>query len=106
MKYTIELPTGTVSGTLNHLEMKKFELGVQENGLPQTAKATFEPEKQFDIGAGKGNPVTKEIHGGIVGIILDGRGRPFDLSTLSEDERVKHLKEWMTELDIYPAGKF
>ncbi len=106
MKYTIELPTGTVSGTLNHLEMKKFELGLQENGLPQMAKATFEPEKNFDIGAGKGQPLTKELHGGVVGIILDGRGRPFDLSTLSEDDRVKYLKEWMTELDIYPAGKF
>ncbi len=106
MKYTIELPTGTVTGTLKHLEMKKLELGVQENGLPQTAKATFEPEKNFDVGAGKGIPVTKEIHGGVVGIILDGRGRPFDLSTLSEDDRVSYLKRWMTELDIYPQGKF
>ncbi|HDL01294.1 MAG TPA: methylaspartate mutase, partial [candidate division Zixibacteria bacterium] len=105
MKYTIELPSGTVSGTLNYLEMKKFELGVQENGLPETAKATFEPDKHFDIGAGKGTPVTKEIHGGVVGIILDGRGRPFDLSTLSEDDRVKYLKAWMTELDIYPTDK-
>ncbi|KAA3636911.1 MAG: methylaspartate mutase [Calditrichaeota bacterium] len=106
MKYTIELPTGTVSGTLNSLEMKKFELGIQENGLPQTAKAIFEPEKNFDLGSGKGAKVTKEIHGGVVGIILDGRGRPFDLSTLSEDARVTHLKEWMTELNIYPEGKF
>ncbi len=105
MKYTIELPSGTVTGTLNHLEMKKFELGVQENGLPETAKATFEPEKNFDVGAGKGIPVTKEIHGGVVGIILDGRGRPFDLSTLSEDDRVSYLKKWMTELDIYPMEK-
>lgn len=106
MKYTIELPDGKVNGTLNHLEMKKFELGIQENGLPYIVKATFEPEKHFDVGAGKGVPVTREIHGGVVGIILDGRGRPFDLSTLSEDDRVKYLKEWMTELDIYPAGKF
>ena len=86
--------------------MKKFDLGVQENGLPQVVKATFEPDKNFDIGAGKGNPVTKEIHGGVVGVILDGRGRPFDLSTLSEDDRVKYLKEWMTEMNIYPEGKF
>lgn len=105
MKYTIELPSGTVSGTLNYLEMKKFELGVQENGLPETAKATFEPDKHFDVGAGKGTLVTKEIHGGVVGVILDGRGRPFDLSTLSEDDRVKYLKAWMTELDIYPTDK-
>lgn len=105
MKYTIELPTGTVSGTLNHLEMKLFKLGIQENGLPQIVKATFEPEKAYDLGAGKGTKITKDIHGGVVGIILDGRGRPFDLSTLSEDDRVKYLKEWMIELNIYPEDK-
>ena len=105
MKYTIELPTGTVSGTLEYLEMKRFELGVQENGLPMTAKATLEPERGYDVGAGKGNKVVKELHGGVVGILLDGRGRPFDLSTLSEDDRVKYLRKWMTELNIYPADK-
>jgi hypothetical protein len=41
----------------------------------------------------------------VVGIILDGRGRPFDLSTLNEADRVAYLKKWMTELDIYPADK-
>lgn len=103
MKYSIELPTGTVSGELKHLEMKKFDLGIQENGLPHKVMATFEPERNFDLGAGKGAKVTKELHGGVVGIVLDGRGRPFDLSTLSEDDRVKYLKEWMKELDIYPT---
>jgi len=105
MKYTIELPSGTVSGTLNHLEMKRFELGLNENGLPITAKAVLEPERGFDLGAGKGSRVEKQLHGGVVGIILDGRGRPFDLSTLSEADRVAYLKKWMTELDIYPADK-
>ncbi|RKX21807.1 MAG: methylaspartate mutase, partial [Candidatus Zixiibacteriota bacterium] len=102
MKYTIDLPDGRVSGTLKHLEMKLFPLGLQENGLPQTAKAVFEPERAYDVGAGKGNKVEKEIHGGVTGIILDGRGRPFDLSSLSDQERVTYLRKWMKELDIYP----
>lgn len=101
-KYTIELPTGTVTGTLNHLEMKLFPLGIQENGLPQVVRAVFEPDRNFDMGAGKGNRVERELHGGVVGIILDGRGRPFDLSSLSEDDRVKYLRTWMTDLNIYP----
>jgi hypothetical protein len=105
LKYSIELPSGTVSGTLNYLEMKKFDLGVQENGLPMKARATLEPERGFDVGAGKGNKVVRELDGGVVGIILDGRGRPFDLSTLTEDERVSYLKQWMAELNIYPAEK-
>ncbi len=105
MKYHICLPTGDVSGTLSSLEMKKFPLGVAENGLPLKVKAVFEPERGFDVGAGKGAKLETEITGGVVGIILDGRGRPFDLSELSEDERVNNLKRWMTELDIYPAEK-
>jgi uncharacterized protein (TIGR01319 family) len=103
MKYSIELPDGTVSGTLNHLEMKLFKLGLQPNGLPITVKATLEPERNYDVGAGKGVKVEKELHGGVVGIILDGRGRPFDLSSLSEAERVSYLKAWIKELDIYPS---
>ncbi len=103
MKYTIELPDGKVSGTLNSLEMKLFKLGVQENGLPKKVKATFEPERHYDVGAGHGNKVEREIEGGVVGIILDGRGRPFDLSSLSDEDRVSYLKKWMIELDIYPV---
>jgi len=102
MKYTLELPDGPVSGTLQYLEMKKFPLGIAENGLPLKIKATFEPERNFDVGAGKGNKVVAELNGGVVGVILDGRGRPFDLSDLDEETRVTYLKKWMMELDIYP----
>lgn len=105
MNYKIELPTGTVEGTLNPLEMKLIEFGLDDKGLPQKVKATFEPERNFDVGHGKGNKVETEIHGGVVGIILDGRGRPFDLSRLSEKERVSHLKQWIEELNIYPEMK-
>ncbi|RKX25058.1 MAG: methylaspartate mutase, partial [Candidatus Zixiibacteriota bacterium] len=101
MKYTIDLPDGKVSGTLNYLEMKKFELGIQENGLPRKAKAILEPERGYDVGAGRGNKREVELHGGVVGIVLDGRGRPFDLSTISESDRISYLKKWMTELNIY-----
>jgi uncharacterized protein (TIGR01319 family) len=104
MKYTIDLPDGPVSGTLNFLEMKLFKLGIGTDSLPLKITARFDPERQFDLGAGPGKPVTKELNGGVVGIILDGRGRPFDLSSLSEKERVSHLSRWARELDIYPDG--
>ncbi|HWR84112.1 MAG TPA: glutamate mutase L [Candidatus Deferrimicrobium sp.] len=105
LKYTLELPSSKVSGTLDYLEMKRFDLGHGEDGLPQIAKAVFEPERGYDLGAGKGARLETEVHGGVVGVILDGRGRPFDLSTLTETERVASLKKWMRELDIYPAGR-
>jgi len=102
MKYRIDLPDGTVSGTLNHLEMKLLPLGPGEDGLPQKVKATLEPERHLDVGAGKGNKLECTLYGGVVGIILDGRGRPFNLSTLSDSDRVSLLKKWMNELNIYP----
>ncbi len=104
LKYTIDLPAGTVSGTLNYLQMKRFDLGLDEKGMPVTVRATLEPERGFDCGAGPGHKVEAMLHGGVVGIILDARGRPFDLSTLSDGDRVRYLKEWMTELNTYPAG--
>ena len=103
LKYQIELPDGAVSGTLNFLEMKLLPLGLQDNGLPITAKAILEPERGFDCGAGPGNKVERDLYGGVVGIILDGRGRPFDLSSLSDADRVSNLRNWMLALDIYPA---
>ncbi len=105
LKYTIELPSGEVSGSLNYLEMKRFEFGLDESGLPQTVKAVLEPERGYDLGNGKGAKVEAELNGGVVGIILDGRGRPFDLSSVSGNDRVTYLKKWMRELDIYPAER-
>ncbi len=104
MKYSIDLPEGTVTGTLNYREMKLFKCGLDDAGLPRKIKATFEPDKAYDLGAGKGVKVEKTLHSGVVGIILDGRGRPFDLSDIPDAERVNYLKEWITELDIYPDG--
>lgn len=105
MKYTIQLPSGPVTGTLNHLEMKLFPLDLGPDGLPIIVRAILEPERNYDVGGGNGVKVEKDIHGGVVGIILDGRGRPFDLSTLTEADRVKYLTQWMAELDIYPVAK-
>lgn len=103
LKYHIDLPDGEVSGTLDYLEMKLIKLGFDDKGESIQVKAILEPERGFDCGAGSGHKVETTLHGGVVGIILDGRGRPFDLSTLSDDDRVMYLKKWITELDAYPS---
>ena len=36
---------------------------------------TATPERGFDVGAGRGRPVTREVRGGVVGLIVDARGR-------------------------------
>jgi len=100
--YKIELPDGKVEkGDIMFGQMKLIELGVGEDGIPLKAKAEFTPARGFDLGRGKGTKIEGSVSGGVVGIILDGRGRPFNLSTEAKI-RVAKLKEWMLELDIYP----
>ncbi len=103
LKYKFEMPNGeTIEGTLKYGEMKKFPLGLDEKGNPLKAKAILDPLRGFDLGEGKGGKVEREIYGGVTGIILDGRGRPFNLPA-DNKIRVQKLKEWMIALDIYPT---
>ncbi len=102
MNYKISLPDGKVeSGTLEFGQMKLIPLGLDDKGIPLKAKAELEPLRGLDLGHGKGNKIETELTGGVVGIILDGRGRPF---ILPEDDkiRVEKLREWMLELKVYP----
>lgn len=60
---------------------------------------TIEPGKTFDVGAGKGKPITKKCEGGEVGIIIDTRGRPFVPST-DVATRVAKNREWLQALGL------
>lgn len=102
--YEIDFADGsTQKGMLNGGEMKTFPLGTDEKtNLPLKARITLEPQKNLDCGNGPGSRVETNVSGGVVGIILDGRGRPFNLSDISSEHRVRKLREWMTALDIYP----
>jgi uncharacterized protein (TIGR01319 family) len=65
------------------------------------AKLTVTPERGFDMGAGKGKPVTRTVRGGVVGLAVDTRGRrPF---TLPEDPatRIAKLRQWNQALELY-----
>jgi uncharacterized protein (TIGR01319 family) len=57
-------------------------------------KADIIPHRGIDAGAGPGQPISTTIYGGVVGIIIDARGRrPFELPQ-NPAERVKKLQEW------------
>ena len=61
------------------------------------------PGKGLDVGVGKNETLTTKVYGGVVGIILDGRGRqPFNLSERSE-ERVLNLSKWSKAINEYPT---
>ncbi|MBS1720211.1 MAG: glutamate mutase L [Armatimonadetes bacterium] len=55
---------------------------------------TIEPAKGFDVGEGAGKAVTRKLEGGTVGIIIDARGRPFDVK-LDDPARIGNLRKWL-----------
>ena len=59
------------------------------------------PTKGLDVGLGAGTEWTTMLHGGVVGLVLDARGRPFHLPAAAP-ERVKKLKTWMQTMEMYP----
>ena len=67
----------------------------------EPVKAILTPGKGLDLGAGKGEIIKTTIYGGVVGLFLDGRGRPFMLPE-SKTERISSLQRWSTATNEYP----
>lgn len=85
--------------TLDQGELKRLPLGPG-----QTARVLLRPEKSLDVGAGRGQTLECPVRGGVVGLVLDGRGRrPFALPG-DKTERLRKLGEWNRALDLYPEG--
>jgi len=59
-----------------------------------------EPTRHFDLGAGSGKRIEREVRGGTVGLILDARGRPLELS---QDRTLcrRATSAWVKALDLY-----
>lgn len=97
LSVSIELPDGSVfEEEIAFGEIRLIPLGVEEK-----AKALFKPKRGFDVGKGKNQEMQTELTGGVVGIIIDTRGRPLHLPA-DPALRVSLLKKWMKELNAYP----
>nr|MDO8135993.1 glutamate mutase L [Candidatus Njordarchaeum guaymaensis] len=81
-------------------QIKKIPLQEQEQ-----VEAMISPHRGFDVGAGLGNSIEIQLSGGIVGIVIDARGRPISLPEEKPD-RNRKLKEWISSLDLYPQDQF
>jgi uncharacterized protein (TIGR01319 family) len=82
------------SETFRYGELRVLPLGVGE-----TLQATIKPARGFDVGAGKGRAVEATLEGGVVGVVVDTRGRPLQLPQDDTTRRQK-LIEWMTALGL------
>ncbi|MFT0752063.1 glutamate mutase L [Synechococcus sp. RC10A2] len=82
------------SETFRYGELRVLPLGVGE-----TIQATIKPARGFDVGAGKGRAIDATLEGGVVGVVVDTRGRPL---LLPQDDATRRQKliEWMTALGL------
>ncbi|KPJ71601.1 methylaspartate mutase [candidate division TA06 bacterium DG_78] len=97
LKYTVEYTNGkTDEGISKYGDISLLPLGVGE-----TAKIILHPEKGFDVGEGRGKELETTVNGGVVGLIIDCRGRPF---MLPEDnhKRMELLNTWFNAMNLYP----
>jgi len=90
------LPEGEVEEEIPFGQIRLLPLGVG-----QKARVYLKPRRRFDVGAGRGNEMEIEVEGGVVGLILDTRGRPLDLN-MNTPNRVDRITEWMKTLNAYP----
>ena len=66
--------------------------------------ATLTPAKGMNVGAGKNEEINTTLYGGVVGLVFDGRGRPFNLPT-ENDKRIDSLNVWSRTMNEYPDGE-
>jgi len=103
-------PMATVKITFSNGETKEEkviggQIKVIPFGVGEVATCRIQPQGgNIDVGAGKGRSFEAELHGGLVGIVLDGRGRPI---LIPEDpgERIKTLTSWIETMNVYPMDK-
>ena len=94
----LELPDGTVFEE----DIPFGEMRLIPCGVGQIAKATLKTHSGLILDSEKKKEMTVDLYGGVVGIVLDTRGRqPFVLPA-DKTERIAALKKWMKELKIYP----
>ncbi len=93
MSYAMQ-PEGAavVTGQLSFGELRRLPLGAGEK-----ARLSINPARRFNVGAGPGRALETTVNGGVVGVILDARGRPLSLPADST-ERKTALSRWMAEM--------
>jgi hypothetical protein len=81
-------------GSEANAEVKFGGLEILPLALGQTARLTLQPMQRSDIGNGPGRNATLEVAGGVMGVVIDARGRPL---ALPEDpvRRRELIKKWL-----------
>jgi len=106
-------PCVTVKGNGLDVSVPFGQIKVVPIDIEKTTELTVEPAKGFDVGEGKGKPVTVKrfdtskgnrnqttnLIDGQVGLIIDTRGRPFNLE-LNTPGRVEKLRSYLNAFGL------
>jgi hypothetical protein len=64
----------------------------------QTANLELRPTRRFDVGLGtRGQAGTTKVEGGLIGIVIDARGRPLPIAEDPEEQREK-MQRWLWDM--------
>ncbi|UCH02058.1 MAG: glutamate mutase L [Candidatus Bathyarchaeota archaeon] len=95
----MEMPDGSsVKETVEFGAIKRIMLPEREK-----TKATISVRRGFTIGPEGQRRIEADLIGGIVGIVIDARGRPLTFPK-DDSERIGKLVEWAKSLDLYPES--
>lgn len=95
MNYALDLPSGRQEGVLHVGELNLFSLDIDEE-----AEIEMAPMRGWDVGGGPGQQVTSTVRGGVVGLVIDGRGRPIQIAE-EQDERLEQITAWQRTMNLY-----
>ena len=89
------------SGTTEAFDVPAGEIRLVPLPVGETADVTVEPARGLDCGGGPGRPITGTVQGGVVGLIIDARGRPVRFAA-DPAERKAQVAGWQKALGAYP----
>jgi hypothetical protein len=109
---TVVAPVGTaregevaLSFSIQYDDERSLEVEVPYGSLEviplptgKTATLELRPTRRFDVGLGvKGQAGTTKVEGGIIGIIIDARGRPLPFANEPDEQREK-TQAWLWDM--------
>ena len=93
LQYEIDLPKHR-TGQLQVGQLQWIPLADGEE-----VEISLQPARRWDVGAGPGQALNARVRGGVVGLVLDGRGRPIQMAT--DSERRRQISDWQQALNLY-----
>jgi hypothetical protein len=79
------------------VEVKAGGIELLPLGMDESAQLAIQPVGRADAGFGPGRGQTIQVTGGALGVVIDARGRPLNLSTDTVRRR-ELMKKWLWTL--------